>query len=78
MAKIYENTSDKTIQSGWVNKVPSGVNSVGVPDGQTPGFGKGTSEVSMNELPSNATVIKCTKSNLMAGMSQSRGPGGTK
>lgn len=50
----------------------------GVPDGQTPGMGKGNKEVSQNQLPANAKVIYCAPSNLMTGMSQSRGPGGTK
>jgi hypothetical protein len=46
----------------------------GVPDGQTPGFGRGNKEVSMNQLPSNARVVKPASSNLLEGMSQSRGP----
>jgi hypothetical protein len=35
-------------------------------------------EESMNQLPSTARVVKAAKSNLMTGMSQTRGPGGNK
>jgi hypothetical protein len=50
----------------------------GIPDGQTPGLGKGNKEVSMNQLPANSKVIYSSKSDLMTGMSQHRGSGGTK
>jgi hypothetical protein len=36
------------------------------------------SAASLNDLPSNARVIKSAKSNLMTGSSQSRGAGGAK
>lgn len=36
------------------------------------------SAASLNELPSTARVVKSAKSNLMTGMSQSRGAGGAK
>ena len=61
-----------------VSFLASGTNELGVPDGQTPGLGKGNKEVSMNQLPSNARVVKPATSNLMTGMSQSRGAGGAK
>ena len=65
--------------AGKVNVYPdSKTNEIGVPYGQTPGLGKGNKEVSMNQLPANAKVIYCSKSDLMTGMSQNRGPGGTK
>lgn len=50
----------------------------GIPSGQTPGIDTGDGRLSMNALPSNARVVKPAKSNLMTGMSQSRGPGGAK
>ena len=61
-----------------VNFLAKGTNELGVPDGQTPSLGKGNKEESLNQLPSNARVVKAAKSNLMTGMSQSRGPGGNK
>ena len=61
-----------------VNELPSGTNSMGIPHGQSPGFGKGNKEVSGNALTSNARVLKPASSNLMAGMSQNRGSGGAK
>lgn len=43
------------------------------------GFGTGIDkEDSLQQLPSNARVIKSASSNLMKGMSQSRGTGGNK
>lgn len=73
-------TEGKGVGAGSkVNVSAKGVNSaLGVPHGQTPGLGVGNKEVSMNQLPSNARVVKSAKSNLMTGMSQNRGPGGTK
>lgn len=56
----------------------SKTNEMGIPYAQTPGFGKGNKEVSRNQLPSTARVVKPAPSNLMTGMSQSRGAGGTK
>lgn len=56
----------------------TGTNANGVPSRQTPGFEKGTPEVSMNQLPSTARVVKSAKSNLMDGSSQHRGSGGNK
>lgn len=64
--------------SGGVKFLSSGTNSIGVPDGQTPGYGRGTAEESTNQLPSNARVVKSATSNLMTGMSQTRGAGGAK
>jgi hypothetical protein len=63
---------------GKVEFLTSGENENGVPDGQTPGFGRGNKEVSLNQLTSNARVVKPATSNLMQGMSQSRGAGGAK
>lgn len=63
---------------GKVNTYSKSVNELGVPNGQTPGIGKGNRELSMNGLASNARVLKPAASNLMTGMSQSRGPGGAK
>lgn len=56
----------------------SKTNEKGIPYAQTPGFGKGNKEVSLNQLPSNARVVKPATSNLMTGMSSSRGSGGAK
>lgn len=64
--------------SQGVNALPSGTNDMGIPHGQSPSFGKGNKEVSMNQLPSTARVIKPASSNLMTGMSQNRGAGGNK
>lgn len=72
-------TLGKGIRAGSkVNESATGKNSMGIPDGQTPGIGKGNKEVSMNQLPSTAKVHYPAKSNLMTGMSQTRGPGGAK
>lgn len=68
----------KGVDGGKVSFLADGVGHDGVPDGQTPGYGKGNKEVSMNQLPSNARVVKPASSNLMTGMSQSRGAGGNK
>lgn len=56
----------------------SKANEMGIPYAQTPGLGKGNKEVSLNQLPSTARVVKPATSNLMTGMSASRGSGGTK
>lgn len=53
-------------------------NEIGIPAGQSPGFAKGNKEISLNQLPSNARVLKPATSDLMTGMSQNRGPGGNK
>lgn len=64
---------------GKVNKTDSeSGNSMGIPARQTPGLGKGNKELSGNQLPSTARVVKPASSHLMAGMSQSRGSGGNK
>lgn len=64
---------------GKVNNIDEGgENSMGVPHGQTPGIGSGSKANSMNQLPSNSRVLKSASSNLMTGMSQSRGAGGNK
>lgn len=53
-------------------------NSIGIPAGQAPGIDDGDKANSMNQLPSNAQVIKAAPSKLMTGMSQNRGSGGNK
>ena len=53
-------------------------NEMGIPASQSPGINKGNKELSMNQLPSTARVVKPASSNLMSGMSQSRGAGGAK
>lgn len=64
---------------GMVNKFPDQTtNEMKIPYGQTPGFQKGNKEVSMNQMPSTARVVKPATSNLMTGMSQNRGTGGNK
>jgi hypothetical protein len=57
-----------------VEFLKDGENSMGIPNGQSPGLGKGNKEVSLNQLPSNARVVKSASSHLMESMSQSRGP----
>jgi hypothetical protein len=66
------------VSGGKISPEKGGSNSMGIPDGQAPGFGRGNKEVSLNQLPSTARVLKAAKSNLMTGMSQNRGPGGNK
>ena len=67
------------VGGGKVNKFSAeATNELGVPAGQTPGFGEGSSEISMNQLPSTARVVKSAKSNLMTGSSQNRGSGGNR
>jgi hypothetical protein len=57
-----------------VNTFTNSDNEIGIPAGQSPGFGKGNKEISMNQLPSNSKVIFSAKSSLMEDMSQYRGP----
>lgn len=73
-------TEGKGVSAGSKVNVFSqnGTNSMGIPHGQSPSLGKGNKEVSMNQLPSTARVLKPAKSNLMTGMSQNRGAGGNK
>lgn len=59
-----------------VNVLPSGTNEMGIPHGQSPGLGRGNKEASGNALTSNAHVRKPATSNLMTGVSQTRGSGG--
>jgi len=66
MAKYSAQKYGLTKETGMVGRVP---------EGQSPGFEMGTPEVSMNQLPSNARVVKSAKSNLMEGSSQNRGSG---
>lgn len=78
---VPQGKSPKGIVSG--SKVTTGEdggkkNSMGIPDGQTPGFGDGAKQNSLNQLPSTARVVKAAKSNLMTGSSQNRGAGGAK
>jgi len=56
----------------------SKTNSIGIPAGQAPGIDSGSKNLSMNQLPGNARVLKAATSNLMTGMSQNRGSGGNK
>lgn len=72
------NSPSGLVKGNKISPESGGTNSMGIPDGQAPGFGKGNKEVSMNALPANAKVIKSAPSNLMTGMSQNRGPGGAK
>lgn len=72
------NAPSGLVKGNKISPETGGSNSMGIPDGQAPGFGKGNKEVSMNQLPANAKVIASAKSNLMTGMSQNRGPGGAK
>lgn len=72
-------TEGKGIGAGSkVNVFTNRDNSMGIPAGQSPGFGDGNKEVSRNQLPSTARVVKPATSNLMTGMSQNRGSGGNK
>lgn len=77
MAALQNKQTSKTIDGGKVNYLAPGSTN-GVPYGQTPGFGKGTPEISQNQLPSTARVIKSAPSTLMTGMSDHRGSGGAK
>lgn len=62
---------------GKVNDLDeNGTNSMGIPHRQTPGIGNGDKKNSLNQLPSTARVVKPASSNLMTGMSSSRGAGG--
>ena len=60
-------------KGGKVNLLAPGSNEIGIPHGQSPGLGRGDKYVSDNQLPSTASVVKSASSNLMTGMSQSRG-----
>ena len=61
-----------------VNKLPAGVNAMGIPHSQTPSIGNGKKVNSFNQLPSTARVVKSDKSNFMVSMSSFRGAGGAK